>query len=144
VFSCAHDSLIYPPSLVSVNEPRYVPMDTCFVYHFSWVGFVNCQLGMSYAQKKENGKRRKVEEQNALKKTKDKKDKVEAPTRPVAAVAARVPMPMYTPPPPPIDNDDGISNDAIGGPTGHLFEHNSQIIGQIRANLAACKVNICL
>jgi hypothetical protein len=31
---------------------------------------------------------------------------------------------------------------AIGGPTGHLFEHNSQIIGQIRANLAACKVNI--
>jgi len=31
---------------------------------------------------------------------------------------------------------------AIGGPTGHLFEHNSQIIGKIRANLAACKVNI--
>jgi hypothetical protein len=29
---------------------------------------------------------------------------------------------------------------AIGGPTGHLFEHNSQIIGQIRANLAACKL----
>ncbi|KAH9554723.1 hypothetical protein CY35_08G077500 [Sphagnum magellanicum] len=90
--------------------------------------------------KKENGKRRKVEEQNALKKTKDKKDKVEAPTRPVAAVAARVPMPMYTPPPPPIDNDDGISKDAIGGPTGHLLEHNVQVIGQIRANLAACKL----
>ncbi|KAH8954503.1 hypothetical protein BDL97_08G081700 [Sphagnum fallax] len=88
---------------------------------------------------KENGKRRKVEEQNASKKTKDKKDKVEAPTRPVAAVAARVPMPMYTPPPPPIDNDDGISYDAIGGPTGHLLEHNVQVIGQIRANLAACK-----
>jgi len=34
------------------------------------------------------------------------------------------------------------SHAAIGGPTGHLFEHNSQIIGQIRANLAACKVNI--
>ncbi len=73
MFSCAHDSLIYPPSLVSVTEPRYVPMGTCFVYHFSWVGFVNCHLGMSYAQKKENGKRRKVEEQNASKKTKDKK-----------------------------------------------------------------------
>ncbi len=29
----------------------------------------------------------------------------------MAAVAPRVPMPMYTPPPPPIDNDDGISND---------------------------------
>ncbi|KAH9554725.1 hypothetical protein CY35_08G077500 [Sphagnum magellanicum] len=67
-------------------------------------------------------------------------DKVEAPTRPVAAVAARVPMPMYTPPPPPIDNDDGISKDAIGGPTGHLLEHNVQVIGQIRANLAACKL----
>ncbi|CAK9234178.1 unnamed protein product [Sphagnum troendelagicum] len=89
---------------------------------------------------KENGKRRKVEEQNASKKTKDKKDKVEAPTRPVAAVAGRVPMPMYTPPPPPIDNDDGISYDAIGGPTGHLLEHNVQVIGQIRANLAACKL----
>jgi hypothetical protein len=31
---------------------------------------------------------------------------------------------------------------AIRGPTGHLFEHNSQIVGQIQANLAACKVNI--
>jgi len=31
---------------------------------------------------------------------------------------------------------------AIRVPTGHLFEHNSQIIGQIQANLAACKVNI--
>jgi hypothetical protein len=49
-------------------------------------------------------------------------------------------MPMYTPPQLPIDNDDGISNDAIGGPTGHLLEHNAQVIGQIRANLAACKV----
>jgi hypothetical protein len=29
---------------------------------------------------------------------------------------------------------------AIGGPTGHLLEHNAQVIGQIRANLAACKV----
>ncbi|KAH9553603.1 hypothetical protein CY35_08G020100 [Sphagnum magellanicum] len=40
----------------------------------------------------------------------------------------------------PVDNDDGISNDAIRVPTGHLFEHNSQIIGQIQANLAACKL----
>jgi hypothetical protein len=29
---------------------------------------------------------------------------------------------------------------AIGGPTGHLLEHNVQVIGQIRANLATCKV----
>jgi hypothetical protein len=33
---------------------------------------------------------------------------------------------------------------AIGGPTGHLLEHNTQVIAQIRANLAACKVNLCL
>jgi hypothetical protein len=93
--------------------------------------------------KKEDGERRKVEEQNSSKKTKDKKEKAEAQlTRPLLEVAARVPPPMYTPPSTPVDNDDGISNDAIGGPTGHLFEHNSQIIGQIRANLAACKVNI--
>lgn len=90
--------------------------------------------------KKENGKSRKVEEQNAFKKSKDRKEKVEAPTRPAAAVVARPPMPMYTPPQLPIDNDDGISNDAIGGPTGHLLEHNAQVIGQIRANLAACKL----
>ncbi|KAH8961693.1 hypothetical protein BDL97_05G062400 [Sphagnum fallax] len=89
---------------------------------------------------KEDGERRKVEEQNSSKKTKDKKEKAEAQlTRPLLEVAARVPPPMYTPPSTPVDNDDGISNDAIGGPTGHLFEHNSQIIGQIRANLAACK-----
>jgi hypothetical protein len=31
--------------------------------------------------------------------------------RPAAAVVARPPMPMYTPPQPPVDNDDGISND---------------------------------
>jgi hypothetical protein len=31
---------------------------------------------------------------------------------------------------------------AMRGRTGHLFEHKSQIIGQIWANLAACKVNI--
>ncbi len=36
--------------------------------------FVSNQLGMLlYAQKKENGKRRKVEEQNAFKKSKDRK-----------------------------------------------------------------------
>jgi hypothetical protein len=29
---------------------------------------------------------------------------------------------------------------AIGGPTGHLLEHNTQVIAQIRANLAACKL----
>ncbi|CAM6077141.1 unnamed protein product [Sphagnum tenellum] len=91
--------------------------------------------------KKEDGERRKVEQQNSSKKTKDKKEKAEAQlTRPLLEVAARVPPPMYTPPSTPVDNDDGISNDAIGGPTGHLFEHNSQIIGQIRANLAACKL----
>jgi hypothetical protein len=62
--------------------------------------------------KKEDGERRKVEEQNSSKKTKDKKEKAEAQvTRPLLEVGARVPPPMYTPPSTPVDNDDGISND---------------------------------
>lgn len=38
-------------------------------------------------------------------------DKAETAPKQMSTVMARSPMPMYTPPPPPIDNDDGISND---------------------------------
>lgn len=38
-------------------------------------------------------------------------DKAETAPKQMSAVMARSPMPMYTTPPPPIDNDDGISND---------------------------------
>lgn len=46
-------------------------------------------------------------------------------------------VPMYTAPLPPMETDDGISFEAIGGTTGKLLEVNSQAILKIRANLAA-------
>jgi len=97
-------------------------------------------LRCRWMTKKENGKRRKDEVQSGTKKSKDKKDKAETAPKQMSTVMARSPMPMYTPPPPPIDNDDGISNDAIGGTTGHLLEQNAQVIVQIRSNLAAMKM----
>ncbi|XP_024386881.1 uncharacterized protein [Physcomitrium patens] len=89
---------------------------------------------------KENGKRRKDEVQNLTKKTKDKKDKAETTLKamPTSNIVPRSPMPMYSPPP--IDNDDGISNHAIGGETGVLLEQNAQVIAQIRSNLASMKM----
>uniref|UniRef100_A0A7I4AMU1 Myb-like domain-containing protein n=1 Tax=Physcomitrium patens TaxID=3218 RepID=A0A7I4AMU1_PHYPA len=96
-------------------------------------------LRVRWMTKKENGKRRKDEVQTATKKTKDKKDKAEATSKamPASNVLSRSPMPMYSPP---IDNDDGISNHAIGGETGVLLEQNAQVIAQIRSNLASMKM----
>lgn len=98
-------------------------------------------LRVRWMTKKENGKRRKDEVQNTTKKTKDKKDKAETTSKqmPASNIVPRSPMPMYSPPPP-IDNDDGISNDAIGGTTGQLLEQNVQFIAQIRSNLASMKM----
>lgn len=94
-----------------------------------------------YMTKKENGKRRKDEVQNGTKKSKDKKDKAETALKqmPATNIASRPHMPMYSPPPA-IDNDDGISNDAIGGTAGQLLEQNTQFIAQIRSNLANMKL----
>ncbi|CAM6095710.1 unnamed protein product [Calypogeia fissa] len=91
--------------------------------------------------KKEIGKRRKPEDQSASKKSKDKKEKSDSLANKASQNNVRPGgVPTYVPPPPPVDNDDGISNDAIGGTTGQLLEQNSQIIAQIRSNLAACKL----
>jgi len=98
-------------------------------------------LRVRWMTKKENGKRRKDEAQNATKKTKDKKDKAETTSKPMPSsnIVPRTPMPMYSTPPP-IDNDDGISNDAIGGASGQLLQENVQVIAQIRSNLASMKM----
>ncbi|KAG0625999.1 hypothetical protein M758_2G094900 [Ceratodon purpureus] len=98
-------------------------------------------LRVRWMTKKENGKRRKDEAQNTTKKSKDKKDKAETTSKqmPPSNIVPRSPMPMYSPPPA-IDNDDGISNELIGGTTGQLLEQNVQVIAQIRSNLAAMKM----
>lgn len=93
-----------------------------------------------WISKKENGKRRKAEEQNMAKKGKEKKDKPVDSTVKVGAQVSRSTMPVYTATTLPIENDDGIPNEAIGGPTGQLLEQNYQVIGQIKANLAAYKL----
>ncbi|KAF8388608.1 hypothetical protein HHK36_027285 [Tetracentron sinense] len=51
-------------------------------------------------------------------------------------IAARPNVPPYALPMIPMDNDDGISYNAIGGTTGQLLEQNAQIFNQISANLA--------
>lgn len=68
-------------------------------------------LRVRWMTKKENGKRRKDEMQNASKKSKDKKDKAETVLKqtPAGNSVNRSPMSMYLSPAP-IDNDDGISN----------------------------------
>lgn len=89
--------------------------------------------------KKENEKRRKAEEQNPPKKSKDKKDKP-VDSKPVVIAALRASTPAYAAPMVPSESDDGIPNEAIGGTAGQLLQQNSQIISQIRSNFAACKL----
>ncbi|KAI4378768.1 hypothetical protein MLD38_016202 [Melastoma candidum] len=89
--------------------------------------------------KKESSKRRK-DEHNLSKKSKDKKEKVADGSAKSSQFAARPNVPPYPPPALPADNDDGISCKAIGGPTGELLEQNSQVFNQISANLSAFKI----
>nr|XP_019703524.1 uncharacterized protein LOC105038612 [Elaeis guineensis] len=92
-------------------------------------------LRCRWMTKKESGKRRK-EDHNLSRKSKDKKERVADPSaKPSANLAARPVVPPYAPPMVPMD-DDEVSYKAIGGPTGQLLEHNVQVFNQISANLA--------
>lgn len=98
-------------------------------------------LRCRWMSKKENGKRRKAEEQNQFKKIKDKKDKlVDSTVKPVVPQVSRSTTPVYTTPVLSMENDDGIPNEAIGGTAGQLLDQNSLVIAQIKANLAAYKL----
>lgn len=90
--------------------------------------------------KKDNEKRRKVEEQNPPKKSKDNKKDKPVDSKPVVVPALRASAPAYAAPMLPLESDDGIPNEAIGGTAGQLLEQNSQIISQIKANFSACKL----
>eukprot|EP00850_Spirogloea_muscicola_P002479 SM000009S23608 [mRNA] locus=s9:1047161:1049205:- [translate_table: standard] len=84
-------------------------------------------LRCRWLTKKENGKRRKGDESAAAKKSKDKRPQDKEPVKlapngsvtappppppPPPPVALRPMVPLYTAPPlPPVDSDDGISND---------------------------------
>ncbi|XP_027341345.1 uncharacterized protein LOC113854524 [Abrus precatorius] len=96
-------------------------------------------LRVRWMNKKENSKRRK-DDHNLSRKSKDKKERVSDPTVKSSNFAARSSVSPYAPPMITMDNDDGISYTAIGGPTGELLEQNAQALNQISTNLSAFQV----
>ncbi|XP_024031933.1 uncharacterized protein LOC112094671, partial [Morus notabilis] len=92
-------------------------------------------LRCRWMNKKENSKRRK-EEHNLSRKSKDKKERVTDPSAKSSQYAARSNVPPYAPPMIPMDNDDGISFKEIGGDIGDLLEQNSDFLNQISVNIA--------
>ncbi|KAJ9701619.1 hypothetical protein PVL29_006827 [Vitis rotundifolia] len=96
-------------------------------------------LRCRWMSKKENSKRRK-EDHNLSRKSKDKKEKVTEPSAKSSHLASRTNVPPYAMPMIPMDNDDGISYKAIGGSTGQLLEQNAQAFNQISANLASLQI----
>ncbi|MBA0583313.1 hypothetical protein Gorai_014177, partial [Gossypium raimondii] len=93
-------------------------------------------LRCRWMTKKENGKRRK--EDHSARKNKDRREKgTDTSAKPTPHLTTRPNGPSYALPMIPMDNDDGILCEAIGGVTGELFEQNAQMFNQISANFAA-------
>ncbi|XP_042411541.1 uncharacterized protein LOC122001048 isoform X2 [Zingiber officinale] len=89
--------------------------------------------------KKENSKRRK-EEHNLARKSKDKKERVsDTPAKATGHLGTRPNVPPYAPPMLPVDDDD-ISYKDIGGRTGELLESNTEAFTKISTNFTNLKV----
>ncbi|XP_022847093.1 uncharacterized protein LOC111369708 isoform X2 [Olea europaea var. sylvestris] len=97
-------------------------------------------LRCRWMTKKENGKRRK-DDHNSSKKSKDKKEKATDSLPKSSQVANRSNAPPYAQSAMSMDSDDGISYKAIGGATGQLLEQSAQALDQISANFSAFKIN---
>ncbi|XP_022888039.1 uncharacterized protein LOC111403681 [Olea europaea var. sylvestris] len=97
-------------------------------------------LRCRWMTKKENGKRRK-DDHNSSRKSKDKKEKATDFLPKSSQVANRSNVPPYAQSAMSMDSDDGISYKAIGGATGQLLEQSAQALDQISANFAAFKIN---
>ncbi|XP_064956175.1 uncharacterized protein LOC103979385 isoform X1 [Musa acuminata AAA Group] len=96
-------------------------------------------LRCRWMTKKESGKRRK-EDHNLSKKSKDKKERVtDALAKPSTHLGSLPNAPLYPLPMLPMD-DDGITYKVIGGRTGQLLESNADAFTKISANLASLKV----
>ncbi|XP_027356182.1 myb-like protein Y [Abrus precatorius] len=93
-------------------------------------------LRVRWMNKKETCKRRK-DEHNLSRKSKDKKEKVSDLAARSSHFAAQPSVSPYAPAVMMMDNNDGIPHEAIGGPAGELLEQNSQALNQISTNLAA-------
>lgn len=95
-------------------------------------------LRCRWMTKKENSKRRK---EDHSRKNKDKKEKITESMPKSSHVANRTNGPFYAQSTTPMDNDDGISYKAIGGPAGQLLEQTAQALDQISTNFAAFKIH---
>ncbi|THU58987.1 hypothetical protein C4D60_Mb03t20250 [Musa balbisiana] len=96
-------------------------------------------LRCRWMTKKESGKRRK-EDHNLSKKSKDKKERVtDALAKPSTHLGSLPNAPLYPLPMLPMDDDD-ITYKVIGGRTGQLLQSNSDAFTKISANLASLKV----
>lgn len=98
-------------------------------------------LRCRWMTKKENGKRRK-EDHNSTRKSKERKERAADPSAKLSSQLAMCPNGApYAPPMIPVDTDDGISCQAIGGEAGQLLEQNSQVFSQISSNFAAFQIH---
>ncbi|XP_076897916.1 uncharacterized protein LOC143551348 isoform X1 [Bidens hawaiensis] len=84
-------------------------------------------------------KRRKHEEQNLWKKTKDKKDKVmESSLK--SSVHSTINVAPFSLSMNPRPRGDGIHVEALRGSIRHLLEQNSRVLGQISTNMSALRL----
>ncbi|KZV32204.1 hypothetical protein F511_29779 [Dorcoceras hygrometricum] len=97
-------------------------------------------LRCRWMNKKENGKRRK-DDQNSSKKNKDKKEKIADSLPKSSQVPSRSNDPPYVSSMMLMDSDDGISYKMIGGASGQLLEQNAQALDLISSNFAAYKIH---
>ncbi|MQL86963.1 hypothetical protein Taro_019494 [Colocasia esculenta] len=95
-------------------------------------------LRCRWMSKKESGKRRK-EEHNQSKKN-NKKGVSDPSAKASTHLAARPSVPPYPVCLLPVDNDDEVSYNAIGGATGQLLEQNAQHFSQISSNLTSYQI----
>ncbi|XP_011043577.1 PREDICTED: uncharacterized protein LOC105139000 isoform X2 [Populus euphratica] len=96
-------------------------------------------LRCRWMTKKENSKRRK--EDNLVRKSKDKKERHNEPSAKTSNfMATRPNVTPFASPMMPLDSDEGISYDVIGGTTGELLNQNAQTLHQISANLASYQI----
>ncbi|KAK8970664.1 hypothetical protein KSP40_PGU018878 [Platanthera guangdongensis] len=97
-------------------------------------------LRSRWMTKKENGKRRK--DDSLSRKSKDKKERAnDSSAKPSPNLASRPNVPPYSMPMFAMESDDDISSKAIGGPTGQLLDHTTQIFNQISGNFTNFQIN---
>lgn len=98
-------------------------------------------LRCRWMSKKENGKRRKADEQTATKKPKDRKDRfVDALSKQSSRLAQQTNMVAYSSPMFSMDNEGVPLYEKIDNAARHLLEQNAKVFEQITENLANYRI----